>query len=150
MQVADILQAKGYAVIAIKPTDTVAALSELLRTNRVGAAVVSTDGQLIEGVITERDVVYAVSVHGAALPAMQVSSLMTRNVITCTPRDSIAHVAATMLARKFRHLPVVEGGRVVGMVSIRDVLNQRVDELQQQTAHLRAFATTDVVMQQDR
>ena len=150
MQVADILDAKGYTVVAIKPADTVAALSQLLRTKRVGAAVVSTDGRRIDGVITERDITYAIAEHGAGLHALPVSAIMTRNVITCTPSDSIAHVASTMLSRKFRHLPVVADGRVVGMVSIRDVLNQRVDELQQVTAQLRSFASSDVVALQDR
>lgn len=146
MQVADILQAKGFTVISIKPTDTIAALSQLLRARRVGAAVVSSDGKRLEGVITERDICYAVAVHGAALHTVPVATLMTSNVITCTPKDSVAHVASTMLSRKFRHIPVVDHGKVVGMVSIRDVLNLRVDELQQQTAHLRSFAQSESVL----
>lgn len=150
MQVADILQAKGNTVISIKPTDTISALSQLLRARRVGAAVVSSDGKRMEGVITERDICYAIGTHGANLHTLPVASLMTSNVITCTPRDSVAHVASTMLSRKFRHLPVVDQGKVVGMVSIRDVLNLRVDELQQQTAHLRSFATQSDSALQDR
>lgn len=150
MKVADILKAKGAAVNAIKPTDTIAALSDMLRERRVGAAVVTSDGRGLEGVITERDILFAVGVHGPALASLPVSVLMTRKVITCTPRDSIAHVASTMQAHKFRHIPVVDEDRIVGMISIRDVLNQRVDELQQQAAHLRSFATTDAVVQQDR
>lgn len=150
MNVADILDVKGYMVVAIKPTESIAALCQLLRAKRVGAAVVSSDGRKLEGVITERDIAYALGAHDGNLQGHTVATLMTRNVITCTPKDSVAHVASTMLSHKFRHIPVVEQDRVVGMVSIRDVLNQRVDELQQQTAQLRSFATETNVVIQDR
>ncbi len=139
MNVADILASKGNSVIKIRPSDTIGMLSERLREKRVGAAVVSSDGSTIDGVITERDVTFGLAVHKAGLYALPVSELMTKTVIKCAPRDNIALVASTMIARHIRHIPVEDDGQIVGMVSIRDVLNLRVDELQQHTAMLRTF-----------
>ena len=150
MNVASILAAKKPALITIKPTDTIGALSRVLGEHRIGAAVVSSDGKAIDGVISERDIAYGLATHGAGLHAMPVSALMTRSVITCTTNDDIAHVASTMLSRRVRHLPVTDGERLVGMVSMRDVLGQRVDELQQQTALLRSFASRTANVPEDR
>ncbi|HZT50267.1 MAG TPA: CBS domain-containing protein [Hyphomicrobiaceae bacterium] len=140
MKVADILATKGSTVVTIKPTDTIGALCERLREKRIGAAVVSSDGQAVEGMISERDVAYGLAVHKGALPTLQVSALMTKRVITCSSSDSVSSVAGTMMAHTIRHIPVQDDGRLVGMVSIRDVLNVRVDDLQRQTSQLRAFA----------
>ena len=139
MYVRDVLAIKGKAVIAIRPNDTINALCKLLREKRIGATIVSSDGRKIEGVISERDVAYGLAVHGAALDTMLVSTLMTKTVITCTPDDRVANVASTMLSRNIRHIPVEVGGRAAGMVSIRDVLNMRVVDLQQTAAQLRTF-----------
>ena len=150
MKVANILSVKGSAVITIGPTETIAALSQRLREKRIGAAIVSSDGQTIDGVISERDVAYGLCIHKSDLHAMPVSALMTKAVITCTPNDSLAIVASTMMSRNIRHLPVKEGDRLVGMVSIRDVLNLRLDELQRETGLLRAFASHTNREPQDR
>jgi CBS domain-containing protein len=150
VKVADILAIKGARVTTVKATDTISTLSQRLREQRIGAAVVSSDGQTIEGMISERDLAYSLSVHKGDLHAMPVSALMTKTVISCTPMDSAATVGSTMLARNIRHLPVEEGGRLVGMISIRDVLNVRVDELQRQTNQLRAFASHTERDPQDR
>lgn len=141
MKVSDILAAKGPRVVTVKPTETIGALSQRLLENRIGAAVVSGDGQSVDGVISERDVAYAVAIHKAALHTLPVSALMTKTVVTCSPNESVANVASTMQARNIRHIPVEEGGRLIGMVSIRDVLNHRTDDLLQQTNLLRAFAS---------
>jgi CBS domain-containing protein len=139
--VASILAVKGSAVITVKPTDTIGTLSRRLRERRIGAAVVSRDGTTIEGVISERDIAFSVDLHAADIYKLPVSALMTKTVVTCSPRDKLADVASTMLARNIRHLPVEEGNRLVGMISIRDVLKHRLDDLQQQTNLLRAFAS---------
>ena len=141
MKVANILAVKGSAVVTIGPTESIAALSQRLREKHIGAAIVSSDGQTVDGVISERDIAYALCVHKADLHAMPVSALMTKAVITCSANDSIGIVASTMMSRNIRHLPVKEGDRLVGMVSIRDVLNLRLDELQRETGLLRAFAS---------
>lgn len=150
VRVADVLAVKGSRVTTVKPSETIDILSQRLREKRIGAAVVSSDGQTIEGMISERDLAYGLTVHKAELHALPVSALMTKIVISCTPGDSVASVASTMLARNIRHLPVEEDGRLVGMISIRDVLNQRVEELQRQTSQLRAFASQTERDPQDR
>lgn len=150
MGVAEILARKGGAIITIKPTDSLATLSQLLRERRIGAAVVSTDGVKVEGVISERDLAYGLATHKDALHRMPVSELMTKAVITCSPRDTVGHVASTMMSRNIRHVPVVDGEKLVGMVSIRDVLNVRVEELQQQAAQLRSFVQQASAPPQDR
>jgi CBS domain-containing protein len=150
MKVADILAVKGAAVVTIKPSDTIAALSQRLREKRIGAAIVSNDGQTINGVISERDVAYGLSIHKVDLHALPVSALMTKAVITCSPGDDVAKVASTMLSRNIRHIPVHDGDRLAGMVSIRDVLNVRLDELQREAAQLRSLAIQTDREPQDR
>lgn len=150
MIVADILVQKNSGAITIKPSDTISALSDLLREKGIGAAIVSSNGQTIDGIISERDVAYALAIHKADLHAMLISSLMTKVVITCAPSDNLAHVVSTMLSRNVRHLPVEEDQHIVGMVSIRDVLNSRLSELQEQTAQLRSFVNQTDRPPQDR
>ncbi|MDX2202342.1 MAG: CBS domain-containing protein [Hyphomicrobiaceae bacterium] len=150
MRVSDVLNEKGRAVVTIKPSNTAAELSLLLRERRIGAAIVSSDGETIDGVISERDLAYSLCARGADLHALPVSELMTRQVITCQPHDSVGHVVSTMRARNIRHVPVVVDGRIAGMLSIRDMLNVRVDELQRQAAELRSFATLTQPVLEDR
>jgi CBS domain-containing protein len=140
VNVSDILALKGSAVITIGPSESVGALSRLLRDKRIGAAIVSNDGQTVDGVISERDLAYGLSIHKEGLHTLLVSALMTKAVITCSPDDDVAKVASTMLSRNIRHIPVHDGNGLIGMVSIRDVLNVRLDELQRETAHLRSLA----------
>jgi CBS domain-containing protein len=150
MKVADILAFKGSVVITIKPSESVGALSKLLREKRIGAAIVSSDGRTIDGVISERDIAFGLSVHKADLHALLVSALMTKTVITCSPGDEVARVASTMLSRNIRHIPVHDGSGLVGMVSMRDVLNVRLDELQREAAQLRVLASQADREPQDR
>jgi CBS domain-containing protein len=150
VKVADILARKGSAVITIKPSETIGTLSRLLREKRIGVAIVSSDGQTIDGVISERDIAYGLAIHKADLHTLPVSALMTKTVVTCSLNDNIGLVASTMLSRNIRHLPVEEKNCVVGMVSIRDVLNLRLDELQQETAQLRTFVSVTGDAPQDR
>jgi CBS domain-containing protein len=140
MKVAEVLTSKSKIAATIKPTDTIATLCDLLARERVGAAVVSRDGVIIDGVITERDITFGLARHKDEMLAKPVASVMTKDVITCKPGDDVGQVASTMLSRNFRHIPVEDSGRYVGMVSIRDVLKSRVDELNQQTALLRTYA----------
>jgi CBS domain-containing protein len=150
VKVAEVLAAKGPRIVTIKPTDTMAALSQRLRENRIGAAVVSSDGHSIDGVISERDIAYGLSVHKADLYSMPVSALMTKAVITCSLNDDVGVVASTMMSRNVRHIPVEDGHRLAGMVSIRDVLNVRLDEVQREAGLLRAFARDTNREPQDR
>ena len=150
MKVGDILAVKGAVAITIKPTETVGALSQLLREKRIGAAIVSENGQTIDGVITERDIAYGLTIHKSGLYALPIADLMTKTVITCTASDTVGLVASTMLSRNFRHIPVVKDKNIVGMVSIRDLLNFRVNELQQETAMLHTLVNSVETVPQDR
>jgi CBS domain-containing protein len=138
VKVADILAVKGSTVVTVRASETIGALSERLREKRIGAAVVSSDGQ---AAISERDIAYGLAVHKGDLYTLPVSALMTKTVVTCAPDESVANVASKMQARNIRHIPVEDDGRLVGMISIRDVLNTRTGDLLQQTNMLRAFAS---------
>jgi CBS domain-containing protein len=150
MKVAEILASKGSLVITVKPTDTIGALSTILREHRIGAAVVSSDGQTADGVITERDIAFGLAQHGGAMHTLPVASLMTRAVVSCRPQDDVSLVSSTMLSRNIRHIPVLDGGRLAGMVSIRDVLKVQVGMLQQEAALLRGLVNDTERVPQDR
>jgi CBS domain-containing protein len=150
MNVLEILKRKGSLVVTIRPSDSVEALSRLLRDRRIGAVVVSDDGITIDGVVSKRDVAYSLCIHKSELSSLSVSEIMTRNVITCSPDDDVAKVASAMHGHRIRHIPVVDGNRACGMVSIRDLLNVRVDELQEEAAMLRTLANGSQEEVQDR
>ncbi len=140
MKVATILQTKGSSVKTITATASVRELSQRLKTDAVGAMVVVSDGGRLAGIISERDVARGLSEHGAALPSLPVSELMTKGVVTCAPDDSIANISKIMTQRRIRHLPVLQGGELVGLVSIGDVLKYRLDEVQLEANVLRDYA----------
>jgi CBS domain-containing protein len=140
MSVADILKGKGTAVMTVRPNETIGGLAQRLRLAGVGAMIVSRDGQSLDGIITERDITYALAGHLDGLPEMHVSDLMTGTVVTCSPQDSIANVARIMTARRIRHLPVKEAGRLVGIISIGDVLKHRLTEIELEASVLRDLA----------
>ena len=140
MRVADILKAKGSAVMTIPANATLRQLAHSLHTEAIGALVVVDDKGAIRGIISERDLARGIAEFGASLPAMTVSELMTREVVTCTPDDSLAAVAKVMTQRRIRHLPVVVNGALTGLISIGDVLKYRIDEVQLEANVLRDFA----------
>jgi CBS domain-containing protein len=130
MRVSDILKVKGNAVMSVRLTETIQAIAKRFQQDRVGALVVSSDGASLDGIITERDLVLGLAMHGAELGALPVSTLATATVVTCAPEDSVAQVANIMTNRRLRHLPVREGRQLVGVVSIGDVLKHRLVEVQ--------------------
>jgi CBS domain-containing protein len=140
MSVADLLKGKNAAVMMVQPTLTIAALAERLRSARVGVMIVSHDGRALDGIISERDVAYGLAEHGATLPVLHVSDLMTKTVITCAPGDSVAEVAKVMTLRRIRHLPVKDGDTIVGVISIGDVLKSRISEIELEANVLRDIA----------
>ena len=137
MKIADILEAKGRAVHSVRPTYTVAEVVDRLGDLGVGALVVGDEQVAIRGIVSERDVVRGLRTHGAALLGMPVTAVATSDVRTCTPQETIALVMARMTAGRFRHLPVVEGRALVGMVSIGDLVKHRVREMELETGVLR-------------
>ena len=140
MRVADILKGKRTAVMTVKPSESIGGFAQRLRLGGVGAMVVSRDGNSIDGIISERDVTYALPAHTEDLHEMHVSDIMTANVITCSPNDTIADVMKIMTHRRIRHLPVREGGRLVGMISVGDVLKHRLSEIELEANVLRDIA----------
>ena len=140
MQVADILKDKGHSTMTVRPAETVQAFAMRLKLERVGAMPVSEDGKTLVGIISERDVAYGFAAHGNELAALRVEDLMSASVVTCSPTDSIAHVARVMTQRRIRHLPVVEHERLVGLISIGDVLKHRLSEIEFEADVLRDLA----------
>ena len=129
-KVADMLKGKAPGASTIKPTDSIATLARRLQQERLGAMIVSADGHTVDGIISERDIAYSLALHRGGLHALPVSALMTKSVVTCSPQDSLAQVARIMAERHIRHLPVVVDDRLIGVISMRDIFMQRLDEMQ--------------------
>ncbi len=140
MSVAEVLARKGASVKTIKAKETIWVLAQRLKADRIGALVVVADDGGIEGIVSERDIARGLAEHAAALPAMTVASIMTRSVVTCRPSDALSVVARVMTERRIRHLPVVEDKRIIGLVSIGDILGHRLEEMQQEVNVLRDYA----------
>jgi len=130
MSVGEILTAKGADVQTIESNATVGDAVDRLRDERIGALIVSPDGQTVEGVFSERDVVKGLADHRDALLSMKVRDLMTTSVTTCSPDDGVEKIMLEMTELRARHFPVVADGRLVGIVSIGDVVKNRLDQVQ--------------------
>ena len=138
MLVGQILAAKGSKVVTTRPDATVAEVAKLLRREKIGAVVVTEAGALC-GIISERDVARGLADHGAELLEMKVGQLMTREVVTCTPEDTVDHLRETMTEGRFRHLPVLRDGEMIGIVSIGDVVKHQLDEIQREAEAMREY-----------
>ncbi|RAI44966.1 CBS domain-containing protein [Rhodoplanes roseus] len=142
MTVKTILARKGTAVVTIDPAATVAAAVKLLGERGIGAVVVTgAEGRTI-GIISERDIVKALAATGAAVMETPVSEIMTRKVVTCGQQDTIGELMQQMTEGKFRHVPVVEQDRLVGIVSIGDVVKSRLEQMEQESDALRDYIRT--------
>jgi len=139
MKVAQILKAKGSDIATVPATTSVAEVVRKLKERRVGALVVSPDGQSIDGIVSERDVVRGLAEQGGRVLESTAANLMTRSVVTCGPDDRVAELMALMTEHRIRHLPVVADGRLAGIISIGDVVKNRVDELENEAGALREY-----------
>jgi CBS domain-containing protein len=139
MQISGVLRHKGTEVLTIAPTESVRTLLERLREGGVGALVVSTDGRTVEGIVSERDVVRRLSTDGEGVLDAEVSQIMTADVHTCSPSATVDDLMAVMTEQRVRHVPVLEDGVLVGIVSIGDVVKQRMSELQSERDQLEAY-----------
>lgn len=137
MKVSSILKTKGVDVVTTRPEVTIAEVVRNLKEKGVGSVVISEDGETLLGLISERDIVVGLDTHGPGLLAVPVSELMSRSVVTCTPDESIKSVMAKMTHGRMRHVPVVEGGRLRGVISIGDVVKNRLDEVEMESNVLR-------------
>jgi CBS domain-containing protein len=137
MNVDGILRSKGATVITIRPDASIRDLVRGLRDERIGAMVVSEDERSVVGIISERDVVRGLADHGPRVLDLRVAELMTRAVVSCRPQDTVKQVMAQMTSRRIRHLPVVTDGVLRGIVSIGDVVKNRLEEVETETNVLR-------------
>lgn len=139
MHVAAVLKRKGNRIVSAAPADTVAAIARLLTEHRIGAVlVVEEDGRPV-GILSERDIVRAIARDGASALSRPASDLMTRELITGRPTDTVADLMAVMTDRRIRHIPILEEGRIVGVISIGDVVKARIDDAELEVESLRGF-----------
>jgi CBS domain-containing protein len=137
--VKNILHGKRENVVTIEPTADLAAAVKLLAERRIGAVVILGADHRIVGILSERDIVRAIAEYGPTALHQPVGQIMTRDVKTCSETDSIESLMGRMTAGKFRHMPVVEQGQLVGIISIGDVVKNRVDEIEGEAAALRDY-----------
>jgi CBS domain-containing protein len=142
MTVKLVLSRKGTDVATIEPHATLETAVKTLAERRIGALVVTGADRRIVGIVSERDIVRVLAKNGAQALQRPVAEVMTRNVVTCAERDRIAELMEKMTAGKFRHLPVVEQGRLAGIVSIGDVVKFRVEEMERDAAALQDYIRT--------
>jgi CBS domain-containing protein len=139
MNVAAILRHKGRAVTTARPTTTLLEVADKLAAKRIGAIlIVGTHGE-IAGIVSERDIIRALSVRGPDCLTEPVSETMTKHVVTCDETDTLDELMAMMTARRFRHLPVTADGALVGIISIGDVVKHRVSEVEMEATAMREY-----------
>jgi len=141
MTVRSILDSKGHEVLSVEPDAKLAAAVKVLGEMKIGAVLVIGQGR-IEGILSERDIVRVLSERGAGVLDEPVSAVMTRKVVSCRQSDTVAGIMEMMTLGKFRHLPVVEEGRVVGLISIGDIVKRRVHEYETEQEALRDYIKT--------
>jgi CBS domain-containing protein len=137
MKVTSILKTKGSQVVMVTPETRIATIVRELTAKSIGAVVVSEDSVNLLGLVSERDIVKSLGVFGVRTLELRASDIMVRRPVTCQPHDTITRVMAEMTRQRVRHLPVVEGGRLHGIVSIGDIVKHRLDELETEANILR-------------
>ena len=138
-KVSDVIRHKGDRVITVQPQQTVAAAVQVLTKNRIGAAPVVDDQGRVVGIVSERDVIRGIAERGSTLLTLPVEQLMTREVRTCLPEDRLVDLMQIMTSQRFRHLPIVKNGALCGIVSIGDVVKQRLEEVQSEVDDLQRY-----------
>ncbi len=141
MLVSDILNHKGREVLTVSREDSLESVVALLTERRIGAVVVM-EGQHIAGIVSERDVVRCIAAHGIDGLARGAGEAMTRDVMTCGEDDRIEEIMARMTEGRFRHMPVLNDGRLVGIVSIGDVVKARLEQYERETQAMREYIAT--------
>jgi CBS domain-containing protein len=139
MRISDVIRRKGDEVVTLRSDATVQQLLETLEQHHIGAVVVSDDGSAVSGIVSERDVVRHLHTDGVGVLTQTVAMIMTSDVHTCTPEESIEDLAEVMTERRFRHIPVVTDGRLVAIVSIGDIVKGRIEELKTERDHLVGY-----------
>ncbi len=142
MTVQQILDSKGTNVITAPPPATIREIVRLLEEHNIGSVVISSDEVSVAGIVSERDIVRALADHDGDVLDRPASALMSRDVMTCQPGDDLRDVMAWMTERRFRHCPVLDNGRLAGIVSIGDVVKIRMDEVVSEAEQLRLYITS--------
>jgi len=138
MNVSKILETKGSEIISVNTGCTVLDVAKLLGERRIGAVPVMDDDKLA-GIMSERDIMRGLAIRGGGVLADEVDSLMTKSVFTCSADDSVQHLMTMMTERRIRHIPVIEAGKLIGMISIGDVVKERMQETEQEAAALKDY-----------
>jgi CBS domain-containing protein len=141
MRITDVLRGKGTQVVTVTPDTTVRQLLAILGEHGIGAVVVSRDGTSVDGIASERDIVRALAKRGAAVMSEPVTEIYTAEVYTVTPQTELDDVMRMMTDRRIRHAPVVVDGRLHGIISIGDVVKNRIDELETERTALADYIT---------
>jgi CBS domain-containing protein len=139
MSVSHILGVKGSSVITATSKETVQSTAQKLSQHRIGAVVVIDDKGTIAGIVSERDIVRALAEHGAKSMAMPVLGIMSKTVKTCKVGDSEIELMALMTTHRIRHLPVVEGGKLAGMISIGDIVKFRIEAIEREAEEMKSY-----------
>jgi CBS domain-containing protein len=139
MTVAAILKHKGYQVTTVLPTASIAEVAEVLGTHRIGAVLVMDRAEQLLGIVSERDIVRSLAANGAHTLEMTAGQLMTRALQVATPDTTVEEAMRMMTEGRFRHLPVLDRGRVVGLISIGDVVKARIMEQESEVDSLKAY-----------
>lgn len=142
MNVTTILSAKGGDVISIEPAATLETAVRMLAERGIGALLVLGPDRRLVGILSERDIVRVLAEQGAGVLAQPLSQVMTRKVVTCSPSDTVDVLMERMTTGKFRHVPVVEQEKLIGVISIGDVVKHRLKEIEQESAALRDYIQT--------
>lgn len=142
MTISTILKSKGSNIVSVRPDETIDSAAKCLQREKIGAVLVMDSGGKLCGVLSERDIVNGLANHGSGLLERTVSELMTRDVITCHPSDRVTRVMGMMTDRRIRHLPVLDGGELVGVVSIGDIVKRRMEEIESEAEALRSYIAT--------
>ena len=142
MTVKEILSRKGSDVVTADPNATLSDAVQLLAARRIGAVVVTGADRRIVGILSERDIVRTLAEKGAQALDRPISEVMTRKVITCGVGETVPEIMERMTVGKFRHVPVVEQGRLAGIISIGDVVKSRVQQMEQESAALQEYIRT--------
>ena len=138
MTVRAILDTKGHHILSIEPEEKLSAAVKILGERKIGAVLVMSNGG-VEGILSERDIVRVLGERGASVLDEPVSEVMTRKVVSCRQSDTVSAIMEMMTNGKFRHLPVLEGDRVVGLISIGDIVKWRVQEYENEQEALRQY-----------
>lgn len=142
MYVKNVLQYKGHQIISVSPENSLMEVAKTLRENKIGAVLVCEGEGSMCGVLSERDIIIAIAKHGGTILSAKVCDFMTEGVYTCSLDDDMKSVMEKMTTRRVRHLPVVEEGKVVGVISIGDVVKRRIEESEAESEAMITYITT--------